>query len=234
MKHDEADGMPDADRAERAGHSDRASTAVRVAGALLDADAVSASPDEPITFRSGLRSPVYVDNRRLIFHPGAWRVVIEAFVERLPATPGTADDVVAGVETAGIPHSSALAYAASLPSVFVRKAAKDHGLARRVEGGDVSGHRIVLIEDMITTGGSSLSAVAALRGAGATVERCLAIISYGFADARAAFDDAGVELEVLTTFATVLDTAEASGRMTGRDSEAIRAWLADPSAWSVA
>ena len=143
-----------------------------MAAALLEAGTVTFSLDEPVTFKSGLRSPVYVDNRRLISQPGPWRVVIEAFRARLGTGPG-APELIAGVESAGIPHSSALAFAAGLPSVFVRKAAKEHGLGRRIEGGAVDGRRVVLVEDMVTTGSSSLSAVAALRDGGASVSRCL-------------------------------------------------------------
>ena len=201
-----------------------------VARALLDAGTITLSPEAPVTFKSGIRAPVYVDNRRLIFAPAPWRVVIEAFVSRIE---GGADpvDVVAGVESAGIPHSSALAFALSMPSVFVRKSAKGHGLARRVEGGDVSGLRVVLVEDMVTTGGSSLSAVEALRGAGATVERCLAIITYGFKEATAAFESAEVKLEVLTTFETVLDEGRVTARIDAAAADSVRAWLTDPHAW---
>lgn len=201
--------------------------AVAVARALLEADTVTVSPDEPITFASGLRSPVYVDNRRLIFHPGPWRVVIDAFLARLHEEQDAAE-VVAGVETAGIPHSSGLAFAAGLPSVFVRKHAKEHGLGHRVEGGDVAGRRVVLVEDMVTTGTSSLSAVAALRDAGAIVDRCLAIISYGFEATGTAFDSAAVTLDVLTSFETLLSEAVASGRLAERSAATLRAWLADP------
>ena len=139
----------------------------RGAARSLAAGSVSIRPDAPVTFKSGLRSPVYVDNRRLIFHPGPgassstrWQPRCR---RRLPS------QVIAGVESAGIPHSSALAFATRLPSVFVRKEAREHGLGRRVEGGDVAGRRTLLVEDMVTTGGSSLSAVEALREAGATV-----------------------------------------------------------------
>ncbi len=135
------------------------------------------------------------------------------------------------MESAGIPHSSALAYAAGLPSVFVRKEAKGHGLGRRVEGGDVSGRRTLLVEDMVTTGGSSLSAVAALREAGATVDACLAIITYGFAEARQAFAEASVRLEVLTTFETVVAEARAAGLVDETGAAAVRDWLADPHGW---
>jgi orotate phosphoribosyltransferase len=209
---------------------DRRELAVRelaVARALLDAGTVTLRPDDPVTFKSGLRSPVYVDNRRLIFQPAPWRVVIEAFAAALPPE----DVVIAGVESAGIPHSSALAFDAGRPSVFVRKAAKEHGLARRIEGGDVHARRTILVEDMVTTGGSSLSAVEALRGAGAEVTACLAIITYGFAEATQAFAAAGVELTTLTTFEMVVAEALARGAIGERAARLVRAWLADPHAW---
>lgn len=198
-----------------------------VARALLEAGTVTLTPDQPVTFKSGLRAPVYVDNRRLIFRPGPWRTVIDAFAAALP--PG--ELVIAGVESAGIPHSSALAFSAGLPSVFVRKAAKEHGLGRRIEGGDVAGQRTILVEDMVTTGGSSLSAVEALREAGATVTDCLAIITYGFSEAVEAFGAAGVTLTTLTTFETVVAAALVAGTIDEREAVLVRSWLADPHAW---
>mgnify|MGYP001822022789 CR=1 FL=1 len=201
--------------------------ATTVAGALLDAGTVTLRPDQPVTFKSGLRSPVYVDNRRLIFQPAPWRVVIDAFAAELP----DGQPVIAGVESAGIPHSSALAYAVGSPSVFVRKAAKEHGLARRIEGGDVAGRHTVLVEDMVTTGGSSLSAVKALREAGAEVSRCLAIIIYGFPQALEAFEAAAVGLTTLTTFETVVAEALSRGTIDERQASLVRSWLADPQSW---
>jgi orotate phosphoribosyltransferase len=208
--------MPDAGRA------------VAVARALLEAGTVTLRPDDPVTFKSGLRSPVYVDNRLLISRPAAWRVVIDAFGSQLP---DDTDLIIAGVESAGIPHSSALAFSAARPSVFVRKEAKGHGLGRRIEGGEVGGRSVVLVEDMITSGGSSLSAVEALREAGAMVDLCLAIITYGFVEATQAFARAGCELTTLTTFDTVVDEALASGRIDPRSAGLVRGWLADPHAW---
>ena len=205
--------------------------ALAVARDLLDAGTVSLRPHDPVTFKSGLVSPVYVDNRQLISDPGPWRVVIEAFAEHLP----DADDlVIAGVEAAGIPHSSALAFATSRPSVFVRKEAKGHGLGRRIEGGDVSGRRAVLVEDMVTTGGSSLSAVSALREAGAVTDSCLAIITYGFREALDAFNAADCQLLTLTTFDTVIDIALEQGSIDAAAAELVRSWLADPHGWDPA
>lgn len=197
-----------------------------VAQALLDIGAVGYTPDHLITFKSGIQSPVYVDNRRLPFHPAHWRIVIQAFaalIER-QAIPF---DVIAGIEAAGIPHSAALAYTLEKPSVFVRKQAKEHGTRSRIEGGSVAGLRVLLIEDLVTTGGSSLSGVAALREAGAVCEDCLAIISYGFDEAQTAFADASVRLHTLTSFNDIL--REAGDRF---DRAVVQDWLADPHGWA--
>jgi orotate phosphoribosyltransferase len=202
----------------------------------VEAGALAYRPDEPVTFRSGLRSPVYVDGRRLVSHPGPWHVVVDALCDAISggatAEAAIAADVVAGVEAAGIPHSSAVAYAASLPSVFVRKEAKGHGLGRRVEGGEIVGRRAVLIEDLVTTGGSSLSAIEALREAGATVADCLAITTYGFGSMREAFASAGVRLTVLTSIEDVVVEAVAAGSLEHSGATVIRGWLADPQGWS--
>ena len=114
----------------------------------------------------------------------------------------------------------------------MRKAAKDHGLGRRIEGGEVAGRRVALVEDMVTTGGSSLAAVEALREAGASVPACLAIITYGFPEALQAFADASVELVVLTTFETVLGEAVSSGRLDDRGAAIVRTWMAEPHGWT--
>jgi orotate phosphoribosyltransferase len=199
-----------------------------VARALLEIDAVGFSAGAPIRFRSGILSPVYVDNRRLPFHPAQWRVVIDAFQARIDAEM-ISFDIIAGLETAGIPHSAALAYALKRPSVFVRKQAKEHGTRSRVEGGPVAGQRVLLIEDLVTTGGSSLSGVEALRSEGAAVTDCLAIVSYGFPEAAQAFADANVRLRALTHFDAILAQA---GHFSISQSETIHEWLADPHAWS--
>ncbi|HEX2622489.1 MAG TPA: orotate phosphoribosyltransferase [Phototrophicaceae bacterium] len=206
-------------------------TATEVARALLTIEAIGLSGDTPVTFKSGIKAPLYIDNRKLVFHPEHWRTIIVGFQKVLEAQ-GTIFDVVAGIETGGIPHSSALAYTMRRPSVWVRKQAKDHGLQRRVEGGDVTGKRVLLLEDQVTTGGSSLSGVMALRDAGAIVEDCVAITSYGFKEAIEAFTEAGVRLHTLTTFPVILETAGEIGIFNARQIETIQAWLGDPRGWS--
>ncbi len=193
----------------------------QVARALLDMGAVVYTPDAPITFKSGIVSPIYVDNRRLPYVPEAWHQVIECFAQVAEALDF---DVIAGIETGGIPHSAALAYTMNRPSVFVRKQAKEHGMKRRVEGGEVAGKRVLLIEDLITTGGSSLSGVEALKDEGATVAACLAIFSYGFLQADEAFKAAGVPLITLTSLDAVLETAAQTGIFSAEAIETVQAW----------
>ena len=202
-----------------------------VAEALVDIGAVGFRPEAPVTFKSGIVSPIYCDNRRFPFWPAAWRKVIDGFAATIEKT-GLACDVVGGVEAAGIPHSAALGFAMGKPSVFIRKEAKGHGTKKRVEGGDVAGKHVVLVEDLVTTGGSSLSGVEALRAEGATVRDCLVIISYGFVEAAEQFAAASITLRALTTFEDVLQVVETRGLLRGNEGAVVRRWLADPRGWA--
>lgn len=202
-----------------------------VAEALVTIGGVGFRPAEPITFKSGIQSPVYCDNRRFPFHPAEWAKVIAGF-QRVIADDGVVFDVIGGIEAAGIPHSAALGYAMRRPSIFIRKEAKSHGAKKRIEGGDVAGKRVLLVEDLVTTGMSSLSAVEALRAEGAIVTDCLAIISYGFAEARESFAAAGVTLHATTTFEEVLKVALERGAIDERGAEIVRDWLRDPQGWA--
>ena len=202
----------------------------QVAQALLTIGAVGFKPDDPITFKSGILSPVYVDNRRLIFHPEQWRTVIEAIRQHVEDAQ-LHFDVIAGIETAGIPHSSALAYILGKPSVFVRKQAKEHGTRSRVEGGDVNGLRVLLIEDLVTTGGSSLAGVEALREAGAVIEECLAITSYGFAMSEHSFKVMGVHLHTLSPFSIIVREARKMNIFDDAAMKVVEDWLVDPHGW---
>lgn len=204
---------------------------VQVARALLEIEAVGFSPYQPILFKSGILAPVYVDNRRLIYWPAQWRVIIEGFRELINRNQITFE-VIAGIATGGVPHSSALAYLLQRPSVYVRAQSKEHGTQSRIEGGDVGGRRVLLVEDMITTGGSSLSGVTALRDAGAVVEDCLTITTYGFAMSRQAFQAAGVRLHPLTEFRTIIQEALKAGTFGETEQTIIEDWLDDPHGWA--
>ncbi|MBC7809865.1 MAG: orotate phosphoribosyltransferase [Burkholderiales bacterium] len=203
----------------------------QVARALLQTGAVGFTPHMPITFKSGIVSPVYVDNRRLPFAPDAWHVVIDGF-RQVIEQESIEFDILAGIETGAIPHSAALGYVLQKPSVFVRKQAKEHGQKKAVEGGDVVGKTVLLIEDLVTTGGSSLAGVEALRDEGARVVCCLAIVSYGFEQAITAFVAADVQLFTLTSFDYIVQEGQASGHFSAQDVAIIDAWRQDPLHWS--
>lgn len=202
----------------------------KVAQSLVRIGAVGFSLEKPITFKSGIISPVYVDNRRLPFHPQEWRIVLDGFAQ-LIEDKKLGFDVIAGIETAGIPHSAALGLLLKTPSVFVRKKIKDHGTKSRIEGGDVRGKRVILLEDLVTTGGSSLAGVEALREVGAVVEDCLVIVTYGFTDAKTSFVQSGVALHGLTTFEDILTAAIDQKKITNKERVVVESWLSDPWGW---
>ncbi|MEJ2229250.1 MAG: orotate phosphoribosyltransferase [Alphaproteobacteria bacterium] len=206
-------------------------TASAVARALLEIGAVGVRADNPITFKSGIVSPVYVDNRRLPYHPAQWRVIIEGFKSYIEEQR-QAFDVVAGVAVGGVPHASALGYVLQCPSVFIRPQAKEHGTGKHVEGGEVAGKRVLLVEDLISTGGSSLTALKHLRAEGAIADTMLAIVTYDFAEARANFEAAGVIVRSLTTFPAILAEAIKMGRITPDEKATVEDWFADPHGWA--
>ena len=202
-----------------------------VARALLKIGAVGFKPKEPVAFKSGIVSPVYVDNRRFPFHPKEWQIVIEGF-KNLIERDGIVVDVIAGVEAAGIPHSAALGFLTKIPSLFVRKEAKDHGLKKRVEGGDISGKKVLLIEDLVSTGSSSLSVIEAMRNEGGVVEDLIIIVTYGFKEAAEAFTKSGVKVHALTSFSVILEEALAMEKFTANEKIVIEDWFNDPHGWA--
>lgn len=206
-------------------------TKLSSAKALLEIGAIGFSPAAPITFKSGIQSPVYVDNRQLIYQPAAWRVIIEGF-KSLIESRNLQFSLIAGVAVGGVPHSSALAYIMKRPAVFIRKESKGHGKGKRIEGGPVAGRHVLLVEDLVTTGGSSLSAVDALRESGARVTDALAIISYGFSEARDAFERADITLHTLTDFETLLELAFERQSVNAEHVRLIHRWFKDPHAWT--
>lgn len=202
-----------------------------VAKALIGIDAVGFKPTDPLTFKAGIISPVYVDNRVFPFHPNEWKIVIEAFQDLIKK--GKLNfDIIAGIATGGIPHSSVLGHALHKPSVYVRKESKGYGKNKRIEGGHVKGKRVLLIEDLVTTGGSSLSGVQALREEGAIVNDCLVIISYGFEEAKKNFRKEKVKLHSLTTFPVVLQVALELNKFMEEEMKVIEDWFSDPHGWA--
>lgn len=202
-----------------------------IAASLLSIKAVGFALKVPITFKSGMRSPVYVDNRKLPYFPREWHAIIDGFAALIDEHK-LQFDVIAGIETAGIPHSAALAYKLQKPSIFIRKKIKDHGTKSRIEGGEVSGKHVLLVEDHVTTGGSSLAGVEALREEGAEVTTCLSITDYEFKDGKEAFKKASVNLITLTSFDELLRSALQQNIITEAEEKIIKEWLANPWQWS--
>ncbi|MCI0713894.1 MAG: orotate phosphoribosyltransferase [Chloroflexi bacterium] len=204
--------------------------ALQVSQVLLDVGAVVFRPENPITFKSGIQSPVYIDNRILPFHPDRWQIIINGFKDII-REDHMKFDVIAGVATSGIAHAAALAYSLHIPCVYIRKEEKEHGTRSRIEKGNVHGRRVVLLEDMVTTGGSSLSGVEVLREEGAIVTDCLAIATYGFDATYEAFQSSGVQLHPLTDFASLWRTAKQYVTLTLPILRAVDEWLQNPQDW---
>jgi orotate phosphoribosyltransferase len=198
-----------------------------IAAALLRSSAVLLRPEEPFTFASGLRSPIYCDNRLLIGDVAARRAVAASFAECC----GDAE-IIAGTATAGIPWAAWVAEALSVPMAYVRGAAKGHGRGRQIEGADVRGRRVALLEDTISTGGSVLEAAAALRAEGAIVLRCICIFTWGWDATARAFAEADLLLKPLTTLPVLLEVAAESGYLPPAQRALVEDWVADPQAWS--
>lgn len=197
-----------------------------IARVLLSTRAVHLRPDEPFTFASGLRSPVYCDNRLLLGHVAARRAVVAAFVEHC----GDAE-LLAGPATGGIPWAAWAAEALALPMAYVRGAAKGHGRAQQIEGAAVADRRAVLLEDTISTGESALAAAAALRAGGAALLRCVCIFTWGWAETAAAFAAADLPLRALTTLPALLEVASAEGYLSATQRAIVEEWVADPRGW---
>lgn len=202
-----------------------------VAKSLLNIGAVGFKPKEPITFKSGIVSPVYCDNRKFPFHPEEWKKVIEGF-KALIDRDNVTFDVIAGAELAGIPHSSALGYLLGKSSVMVRKQAKEHGLGKRIEGGDITGKTVLMLEDLVTTGSTSISMIETLKKEGGIVKDCVIIVTYGFKESVEAFAKANVKLHALTSFSIILEEALAMKKFSQEEKIIIEDWFNDPYGWA--
>jgi len=202
----------------------------RISKELLRIGAVSLSPSDPYTWASGIKSPVYCDNRMIMGFPVV-RDLVAAGLEALIEREELACDVIAGTATAGIPHAAWLAQRMDLPMVYIRGAAKAHGKGRQVEGPLHAGQRVVVIEDLVSTGMSSTAVIEPIQSTGAVVSAVLAIFTYGLAKADTAFSAAGVPLFTLTSFPELISHAIADGFVSAEDERALTSWYKDPESW---
>jgi orotate phosphoribosyltransferase len=205
--------------------------ALKVAEFLLQIKAVELKPETPFTWASGLKSPIYCDNRKTLSYPAVRTFLRQQFVEAIQENFGK-PDVIAGVATGGIAIGALVAEAMGLPFVYVRSEAKKHGLGNQVEGVLEPDQKVVVIEDLISTGGSSLNAVAALESAGANVLGMVAIFTYGFQRATDAFDAANCKLNTLSNYDALLKYASQGNAISQQQLQTLQSWKSDPQKWS--
>lgn len=200
------------------------------ASKLLDIKAIKLQPNDPFTWASGWKSPFYCDNRKALSFPELRNFVklqlVHTVMQHFPQA-----EAVAGVATGAIAQGALVADELNMPYVYVRSKAKDHGMGNLIEGELPAGAKVVVVEDLISTGGSSLKAVEALRAAGYEVVGMVASYTYGFPVAAKAFADAGVELQTLTDYDHVVEQALATGYISEADVELLHEWRKDPAGW---
>ena len=200
------------------------------AGKLLKVKAIKLQPSNPFTWASGWKSPFYCDNRKTLSYPEL-RTFVKIEIARLISENFPEVDAIAGVATGAIPQGALVADALNLPFVYVRSKPKDHGLENLIEGELKPGMKVVVVEDLISTGGSSLKAVEAIRNNGSEVVGMVASYTYGFKVAEEAFKDAQVTLYTLTNYEAVVEEALRTGYIAQDDVPLLNEWRKDPANW---
>ncbi|MDT2736607.1 orotate phosphoribosyltransferase [Enterococcus pseudoavium] len=204
--------------------------AEQIAKDLLAIEAVSLSPDEPFTWASGLKSPIYCDNRITMSYPEVRRAIAQGLAEKIKAEFPSVE-VIAGTATAGIPHAAWVAEILDLPMVYIRSKAKDHGHGNQIEGRIKEGQKMVIIEDLISTGGSVLEAATAAKREGADVLGVAAIFTYELAKGKNNFEAAEMPLVTLTNYSTLIESALKENYINQEQLELLKKWRQDPENW---
>jgi orotate phosphoribosyltransferase len=207
-------------------------TAHPVAEALLKIGAIKLSIEKPFTWSSGWKSPIYCDNRLSLSYPEVRNLVKESLVKVIQKNFPQAEGI-AGVATAGIPQGALVADALNLPFVYVRPKPKDHGMENLIEGKVTKGQRVVVIEDLVSTGGSSLKAADSLRDAGFKIEGMVSVFTYGFEVAIQNFEKAKINLICLSDYNHLVEFALEKKQITDEQLTYLKAWRYDPANWKV-
>ncbi|MDR0266508.1 orotate phosphoribosyltransferase [Paenibacillus sp.] len=204
----------------------------KIAAYLLQIEAVALRPKQPFTWTSGIKSPIYCDNRLTMSYPEVREYIAESFAavirEQFPDT-----EVIAGTATAGIPHAAWVAQKMNLPMAYIRDKAKGHGKENQIEGIIKPGQKVIVIEDLISTGGSSIKAALAVKEAGAEPQAVLSIFNYQLGKAVQAFAEAGIPFQSLSNYDALMDVALEQGKIQQDDIQALKAWREDPSSFGV-
>ena len=204
--------------------------AKEVAKSLLDIKAVSLSPQDPFTWASGIRSPIYCDNRVTMSYPAVRKQIAQGLADLIKEKYPDAE-VIAGTATAGIPHAAWIADILGLPMVYIRSKAKDHGTGRKIEGKITEGQKMVVVEDLISTGGSVIEASKAAELEGANVLGSVAIFTYELAKGTKNFADAGLAIDTLSNYSTLLEVAHETSYITEAEMDLLKDWSKDPENW---
>jgi len=205
-------------------------TSKKIARYLLQSKSIKLQPANPFTWASGWHSPIYCDNRKTLSFPEIRTFIRDSFVNELNKN-FPHPDVIAGVATGAIAQGALVAEKMGLPFIYVRAASKSHGLENLIEGVVEPGQRVVVIEDLVSTGGSSLKAVHALRDAGCEVLGMAAIFSYGFPQAIKNFNNTACKLVTLSNYSILLELALESGYISSAEAELLAEWRTDPENW---
>ncbi|EEY35384.1 orotate phosphoribosyltransferase [Pseudoleptotrichia goodfellowii] len=199
----------------------------KIAKVLFDVKAVKISVNEPFTFASGIKSPIYCDNRYILGFSEERDIIIDGFVEKIDKDV----DVIVGVATAGIPWASFIADRMKKPLSYVRNKPKEHGRGKQIEGADIKGKKVVVIEDLITTGKSSLIAVEVLQKEEVAEQEVMAIFSYGFDKARENYEKYNCKFSSLSNFDTLIKILEQLKYLTEKEAEIALDWSRNPEGW---
>lgn len=204
--------------------------ASQIAADLLDIQAVYLKPENPFTWASGIKSPIYTDNRITLSYPETRNLIENSFVDTIKDHFPEVE-VIAGTATAGIPHGAIIADKISLPFAYIRSKPKDHGAGNQIEGRVLKGQKMVIIEDLISTGGSVLDAAAAAKREGADVLGVVAIFTYELPKASQNFEEAGVQLITLSTYSDLIQVAKEKGYITGDGLQLLQKFKEDQENW---
>jgi orotate phosphoribosyltransferase len=207
------------------------SVELSIAEKLLKVEAVKLNPENPFKWASGWNSPIYCDNRVTLSYPEVRDQIAQNLIEVIQKEFPTVE-VIAGVATAGIPQASIIADRMGKSLVYVRAKPKDHGMENLIEGRIEAGQKVVVVEDLISTGGSSLKAVQALQQQGVEILGMVAIFTYGFPVAQKAFEDAGVKLITLSNYNALLNVASSQDVLNEKQLKSLSTWRENPGAWN--
>lgn len=203
-----------------------------IAKDLLEIEAVFLSPNEPFTWASGIKSPIYCDNRITMSYPKVRKAIAVGLAEKIKEKYPDVE-VIAGTATAGIPHAAWVADILELPMVYIRSKAKDHGKGNQIEGRITEGQKMVVIEDLISTGGSVLEAAEAAKKEGAKILGVAAIFTYELPKGKEKFREHEMDLVTLTNYSTLIEVALESNYIEARDLDLLKEWKKDPANWNI-